>query len=120
MRSGVGELHHSFRRVPQPRVLLEPGRGGVAGGLRGAGEGLDAAHVVLQRLGALVGLGGCRVSWQVLKRLGDGGQQRWGDYQAPAFHAAKGEGNNNVKHGFCYSYFILMKGTVGSFIQSCI
>lgn len=101
MQSRVGELHRSFRRVPQPRVLLEPGRGTVAGGLRRAGEGLDAAHVVLQRLGALVGLGRCRMSWQVLKCLGDGGQQRRGDHQAPAFHAAEGEGNNNIRHGFC-------------------
>lgn len=77
--------------MPQPGVLLEPPRGAVAGALRGAGEGLDAAHVVLQRLGALAGLARCRVSWQILKGLGDGGQQRRGDHQAPAFHAADGE-----------------------------
>lgn len=87
--------------VPQPRVLLEPGRSTVVGGLRGAGEGLDAAHVFLQRLGALVGLGCCRVSWHILKRLSDGGQHRRGDHQAPAFRAAEEEANKEIKHSVC-------------------
>lgn len=45
----------------------------VARGLSRAGKGLDAGHVVLQRLGALVRLGGRGMGRQVLERLSDGG-----------------------------------------------
>lgn len=90
MWSRVRELHWSFWEMPQPWGLLKSDRS-MVWDLRRAGKGLDTGHVVLQRLGALAGLGRWRVGRQVLKCLSNGGQKRWGDQQPPAFHAAGGK-----------------------------
>lgn len=104
MWSRVRELHGGFWEMPQPWGLLKSDCT-MAWDLCRAGKGLDTGHVVLQRLGALAGLGRWRVGRQVLKRLSNGGQKRRGDQQPPAFHAAGGKKHRNITHRFYVSNF---------------